>query len=113
MRLELKRLAAMPAVFAIGLSTLLPGCAQTDPYKREGMWQPVGANAINLAAMLDKPSDLVRGRGTRGFPAIEASPPVVGYWSGRVAPLPNGSSTAAASGPASAPPPASANGGGS
>jgi type IV pilus biogenesis protein CpaD/CtpE len=50
----------------LGLALLLmAGCAETDPYRRPGMWQPEGANAANIAAMVERPSDLVRGRSDR------------------------------------------------
>ena len=41
----------------------LAGCAESDPYRRPGMWQPEGANAANMAAMVERKSDLVHGRG--------------------------------------------------
>lgn len=44
---------------------LMAGCAETDPYRRSGMWQPEGANAANIAAMVERPSDLIRGRSDR------------------------------------------------
>jgi type IV pilus biogenesis protein CpaD/CtpE len=39
----------------------LAGCDATDPYLREGVWRPNGANEANLRAMVASPSDLVRG----------------------------------------------------
>ncbi len=48
--------ALMLAAFA------LAGCAQVDPYQREGIWKPVGANDANLATMVANPADLSRGR---------------------------------------------------
>jgi hypothetical protein len=44
---------------ALGLA--LAGCDAMDPYRREGMWRPNGANDANLRAMVVSPSDLVRG----------------------------------------------------
>lgn len=46
----------------IGL-LLLAGCASRDPYRRTDVWQPTGANAANLAAMVANPHDLISGRG--------------------------------------------------
>ena len=34
-----------------------------DPYYRTDVWQPNGANAANIAAMVADPHDLIRGRG--------------------------------------------------
>jgi hypothetical protein len=55
----------MRTVRSIGLllAALVSGCAQIDPYTREGMWQPEGANDSNLAAMVANPYDLIRGHG--------------------------------------------------
>ena len=39
----------------------LAGCDATDPYLREGVWRPNGANDANLRAMVVSPSDLARG----------------------------------------------------
>jgi hypothetical protein len=46
------------------LPLLLAACAITDPYEREGLWRPNGANDINLRAMVVSPSDLARGVGS-------------------------------------------------
>lgn len=80
------RIGPLPAVLIPAL--LLAGCAETDPYLRPGQWQPTGANAINLAAMVANPHDLLRGRGTNGTPAVEAAPPIQRYWSGNRTALP-------------------------
>jgi hypothetical protein len=45
----------------------LGACDTIDPYKREGMWRPNGANALNTELQVARPSDLVQGRG-----AVEA-----------------------------------------
>lgn len=45
----------------------LAGCDRTDPYRREGVWRPNGANDSNLRAMVVVPSDLALG--TRAVPA--------------------------------------------
>ena len=42
----------------------LTACQQLDPYTRTDMWQPTGANAGNIAAMVADPNDLIRGRGS-------------------------------------------------
>jgi len=58
----------MPRVPALLLPVLLPvllplalalaACSQTDPYTREGVWHPNGANEANLRAMVAVPADL-------------------------------------------------------
>ncbi len=65
------------------------GCTETDPYHREGMWKPTGVNTLNLASMLDNPNDLVRGRGARGTPGVEAALGVQLYWADNPKPLPS------------------------
>lgn len=40
----------------------LSGCAQLDPFQREGIWKPSGVNDANIAATVDNPADLARGR---------------------------------------------------
>jgi len=41
------------------LLLVLAGCQQADPYRREGVWRPNGANEANLRAMVAVPADLV------------------------------------------------------
>jgi uncharacterized membrane protein YgcG len=50
-------------VALIGGTLALAGCQDLDPYTREGMWQPTGANQGNIAAMVANPQDLIHGRG--------------------------------------------------
>lgn len=88
------RIMACMAVTALAAA----GCSETDPYLRPGMWQPTGANNLNLVAMVANPNDLIRGRGTSGTPGIEATPPVTRYWAGRPVALPSTSSQAAGQG---------------
>jgi hypothetical protein len=38
------------------------GCDLTDPFLRQGEWNPRGSNAANLATMVVDPMDLVHGR---------------------------------------------------
>ncbi len=40
------------------LLAMLCGCAETDPYTREGAWRPNKSNEANLRAMIAVPSDL-------------------------------------------------------
>jgi hypothetical protein len=50
-------------LLALCASFGLTGCAGlTDPYQREGTWNPEHVNDTNLAVMVDNPADLQRGR---------------------------------------------------
>jgi hypothetical protein len=49
---------AMLRCTALLLLFILAGCDRTDPYLREGVWRPSGANDANLRAMVVVPSDL-------------------------------------------------------
>jgi type IV pilus biogenesis protein CpaD/CtpE len=62
---------------------LLAACAETDPYRRSGMWQPEGANAANIAAMVERPSDLVGGRNDRAPETRQARDAVERLWEDR------------------------------
>src|SRR5262249_23137904 len=50
----------MTSLRAISLFLLIVpgGCNQIDPYQRDGVWRPNGANEANLRAMVTVPSDL-------------------------------------------------------
>jgi type IV pilus biogenesis protein CpaD/CtpE len=52
-----------PHLLFISVLLALAGCAETDPYEREGVWRPNGANDANLRAMVANPADLARGVG--------------------------------------------------
>ena len=58
---------------ALLILAALCGCTAADPYAREGMWQPNGANSLNLAAMVANPYDLIRGRGDAGAQPVQAT----------------------------------------
>jgi len=65
------------------------GCDQLDPYQREGVWRPNGANADDLRAMVAVPADLVAGRPAapaNGGLAVEA---LTRLRQDRVRPLPD------------------------
>jgi type IV pilus biogenesis protein CpaD/CtpE len=90
----------MRRVAVAGVVLALAGCADTDPYMKPGRWQPTGANAVNLATMVQRPADLIRGRGAAGTVGLEATSPVSRLWSGKPTPLPAVGSQDASSGPA-------------
>lgn len=95
------------AWLACGMAPLLglAGCAQIDPLTRDGMWQPVGANATNLRAMVAVPSDLVTGRAARTSDGNRAARAVDRLRTDRVYPLPeSGISKIGGSGGSAAPP---------
>jgi uncharacterized membrane protein YgcG len=56
-----RRMAALAA--SAGLLLTLAGCEWFDPYQREGIWRPTGANQANIAAMVGNPNDLIAGHG--------------------------------------------------
>ena len=101
--------SAIRAITALPFVLWLSGCAETEPYQKAGMWQPTGANALNLAAMVQNPADLIRGKGARGFDAREAGAPVQRLLAGNPTPLPSSSAQSGASGPAAIAPPSGPN----
>jgi type IV pilus biogenesis protein CpaD/CtpE len=50
-------------VAVIASLAALAGCDSRDPYLRTDVWQPSGANAGNIAAMVANPQDLISGHG--------------------------------------------------
>lgn len=91
---------------------LLCGCAATDPYRRAGMWQPDGANAGNIAAMLADPMDLVRGRDATGGERRLGAAAVQRLWDDRVKALQDPTSAGGGSGGGGGGAPGAAGGGG-
>jgi len=84
---------------------LLSGCAATNPFHRPGAWRPEGVNQANIAAMVARPADLLRGRDAGGTDSPLAAAAVTRLWEG--SPPPSavaaiGASPAAAS-PAASP----------
>jgi hypothetical protein len=57
----MRSLTSMRSIIALALLSTT-GCDATDPFLREGAWNPRGSNAANLAAMVEDPMDLVHGR---------------------------------------------------
>ncbi len=75
-------LRQFPAAGAVAL--LLAGCAATEPYQRADAWSISGANAANLAAMTERPTDLARGRGLGAAQSTAATDAVTRLRQGHV-----------------------------
>ena len=84
---------------------LLSGCAATDPFHRPGAWRPEGVNQANIAAMVARPADLLRGRDAGGTDSPLATAAVTRLWEGAPSPAAAaaGASPAAASAPGASP----------
>lgn len=67
----------------------LAGCDATDPYLREGVWRPNGANEANLRAMVASPSDLVRGVASVDGNGQQAAAALDRYRNDKMRPLPD------------------------
>jgi type IV pilus biogenesis protein CpaD/CtpE len=65
----------------------LSGCDSRDPYMRTDVWQPTGANAGNIAAMVVDPHDLISGHGTPVQNASEPALAVGHVWQDQPKPL--------------------------
>jgi type IV pilus biogenesis protein CpaD/CtpE len=77
-----------------GLIGMLQGCAATDPLLNTDDWQPTGVNAINIAAEVVNPADLVHGREAKGGADGElAAAAVLRLRTGHVKPLPDSALT--------------------
>ncbi len=78
------------------------GCTNDDPYHRNDVWYPTGANAGNIAAMAVRPSDLIRGRsGTEGD-GRQAAGAINRLWQGQAQPTGSASGASAPAGGATA-----------
>lgn len=70
------------------LLLLLAGCEQIDPYTREGVWRPRGANEANLRLHVADPAMLDRGAEDPRAEGHIAAAAVQRYRTDRVRPLP-------------------------
>lgn len=70
---------------ALLLAVLLgpAACASRDPFLRDDVWKPTGANAGNLAAMVANPHDLISGRGTMRSDTKATTAAIGNIWSGQ------------------------------
>jgi hypothetical protein len=80
-RIFLCRAPLLPVLMVAGAAAL-GGCAQIDPYTRQGIWQPSGVNDANLAAMVVDKSDLWYGRGNSSGSVRTATRAVERHWQG-------------------------------
>ena len=79
----------MNRLIVFSLSMALAACAMVDPLTRPGLWQPIGANDTNLAAMVADPQDLVTGVPDRTADGQIAAAAVARYRAGKVKDLPD------------------------
>jgi type IV pilus biogenesis protein CpaD/CtpE len=88
----------------------LAGCDSRDPYLRTDVWQPTGANAGNIAAMVADPHDLISGHGVAVQNSNESALAVSHVWLDQPKPLAGSASGGSGSGSQSG---SGASGGGS
>src|ERR1700722_767081 len=92
-----RRCTTLNFVF-IGSLAALAGCGSRDPYLRTDVWQPTGANAGNIAAMVANPHDLISGRGDAVQNSNEPALAVNHIWFDQPKPLSTAPSGGGASG---------------
>ena len=68
---------------------VVAGCSETDPVLTPHLWNPVGVNETNIAAMVASPSDLVRGVDEPGSDGVRAAVAVQRLETNRVKALPD------------------------
>jgi hypothetical protein len=93
----------MIRISGIMLVLFVAGCANSEPYHRDDVWYPTGANAGNMAAMAVRPSDLIHGRNGNEGDAHQADLAISHVWFGQPKPLgttsaPSGGSTSGTAG---------------
>ena len=103
MRNSLTRAPCVAA--ALGLLALT-GCDQTDPLTRNYVWHPTDVNLHNIAAQVDNPEDLLRGRESAGRRSAQESDAVTRLWGGKSTGMlsPAGGPATGGGAPAAAPP---------
>lgn len=79
---------------AVGLIVMLQGCSETDPMINGRDWHPTGVNAMNIAAQVANPADLLHGRqSTDGADGELASAAILRLRTGHVKALPDSAIT--------------------
>ena len=91
------RVRLLPIVLAVGLVSLA-GCQSPDPYQRTDVWNPTGANAGNIAAMVANPEDLIHGHGATAVDAHEPALAVGHIWNDQPKALTSSSGSSSSSG---------------
>ena len=77
-----------PSLFVLVAGLIgLSGCQSPDPSLRTDVWNPTGANAGNLAAMVANPEDLIHGHGTATVDAHQPGLAVGHVWNEQPKPL--------------------------
>jgi type IV pilus biogenesis protein CpaD/CtpE len=76
---------------------LLSACGNRDPYLRDDVWKPTGANAGNLAVMVANPNDLIAGRHAAVSDTHASTIAIQHIWDGQPQPLSGGSGGGASS----------------
>lgn len=79
----------LAAVVAAVASSTAVGCQGPDASGPPGEWSFSGANAANLATMIDNPADLVRGRGDGRVSGQLAAAAAIRLRRDQVKPLPS------------------------
>jgi type IV pilus biogenesis protein CpaD/CtpE len=105
MRNKITRAQVTRASCAVAALTLLTltGCDQIDPLTRPYVWHPTDINVHNIAAQVDNPADLIRGRETKSRRAMQESDAVDHLWAGKPAQFIGSGGGASSSGGAAAP----------
>jgi type IV pilus biogenesis protein CpaD/CtpE len=81
------------------IAVTLAGCEDLDAYHRPYVWYPTGAPQGNLAVMVAKPNDLIRGHGDGRVDGPVGEAAVTRLLQDRAKPLPNpGDSSSGGSG---------------
>src|ERR1700751_2754456 len=86
----MSRILAKRFLLLTGL-LLLSACGNRDPYLRDDVWKPTGANAGNLAVMVGNPNSLIAGRHTAVSDTHASTIAIQRIWDGQLLPLPGGS----------------------
>ncbi|HET6606872.1 MAG TPA: hypothetical protein VFG62_09405 [Rhodopila sp.] len=76
---------------------VLSACGNRDPYLRDDVWKPTGANAGNLAAMVANPNDLIVGRHSALSDTRASTVAIQHIWDGQPQPLSYSTSAGGAS----------------
>ena len=82
-------MTARHRTLAIVLLLIVAGCRDTDPVLRPDLWNPVGVNETNIAAMVASPQDLIHGVEGQNADGVRAAAAVRRLETNHVKPLPD------------------------